>query len=111
MGGSSLYIKFGGEEMNYDPAFSLYMQTRLDNPHYKPEIAAQCTLINFIATERGLEDQLPAKTVGEERPDLEAETQRLNAEATQYKIQLLDLDNLLFQLLHLMLTVPEFLPK
>ena len=51
--GSSLYIKFGGEEMNYDPAFSFYMQTRLDNPHYKPEIAAQCTLINFIATERG----------------------------------------------------------
>ena len=76
--GSSLYIKFGGEEMNYDPAFSLYMQTRLDNPHYKPEIAAQCTLINFIATERGLEDQLLTKTVGEERPDLEAET-RVNA--------------------------------
>ena len=32
-----------------------------------------------------MEDQLLAKTVGEERPDLEAETQRLNAEATQYR--------------------------
>jgi dynein heavy chain len=102
--GSSLYIKFGGEEMNYDPAFSLYMQTRLDNPHYKPEIAAQCTLINFIATERGLEDQLLAKTVGEERPDLEAETQRLNAEATQYKIQLLDLED---QLLERLANAPD----
>ena len=52
--GRSLYIKFAGEEIEYDPAFQLYLQTKLSNPHYKPEIAAQCTIINFIATERGL---------------------------------------------------------
>ena len=39
------------------PGNSTSRQTKLSNPHYKPEIAAQCTLINFIATERGLEDQ------------------------------------------------------
>ena len=54
--------------------------------------------------ERGLEDQLLAKTVGEERPDLEAETQRLNAEATQYKIQLLDLED---QLLERLANAPD----
>merc|ERR1711968_248738 len=52
----------------------------------------------------GLEDQLLAKTVGEERPDLEAETQRLNAEATQYKIQLLDLED---QLLEALANAPD----
>lgn len=36
-------------------------QTKLPNPHYKPEVAAQCTLVNFIATEKGLEDQLLSK--------------------------------------------------
>ncbi|KAH8058855.1 dynein light chain binding protein [Aureococcus anophagefferens] len=91
--GSSLYIKFGGEEISYDPAFTLYMQTKLANPHYKPEIAAQCTLINFIATERGLEDQLLAKVVGVERPDLEEETQRLTDEACKFKLQLHELEN------------------
>ena len=30
---------------NYDPKFQLYLQTKLSNPHYKPEIFAQCTLI------------------------------------------------------------------
>lgn len=30
--GSSLYIKFGGEEISYDPAFSLFLQTKLANP-------------------------------------------------------------------------------
>lgn len=36
-------------------------QTNLSNPHYRPEIFAQCTIINFIVTEKGLEDQLLAK--------------------------------------------------
>ena len=59
--GRALYLRLGGEEVEYDPGFQLFLQTKLSNPHYKPEIAAQCTLINFIATERGLEDQLLAR--------------------------------------------------
>lgn len=38
---SSLFLKLGGEEVEYDPGFQLYLQTKLSNPHYKPEIAAQ----------------------------------------------------------------------
>ena len=53
--GRNLFIKFGGEDVEYDPKFQLYLQTKLSNPHYKPEIAAQCTLINFIATEKVIE--------------------------------------------------------
>lgn len=41
------------------------------NPHYKPELQAQTTLINFTVTEDGLEDQLLAEAVDIERPDLE----------------------------------------
>lgn len=37
----SLFLKLGGEEVEYDPGFQLYLQTKLSNPHYKPEIAAQ----------------------------------------------------------------------
>jgi dynein heavy chain len=43
----------------------------MSNPHYKPEIAAQCTIINFIVTRKGLEDQLLATIVSEEQPELE----------------------------------------
>lgn len=53
--GRNLCIKLAGEEVDYDAAFQLYLQIKLNNPHYKPEIAAQCTIINFIATEKGLE--------------------------------------------------------
>jgi dynein heavy chain len=97
--GRNMYLKFGGEEVEYDMKFRMYLQTKLSNPHYKPEIAAQCTLVNFIATESGLEDQLLAKVVKEEQPAMEAEKQALVAAFQQYQIQLVDLeDNLLERL-------------
>jgi len=91
--GRTLYLKFGGEEIEYDPAFQLYLQTKLSNPHYKPEIAAQCTLINFIATERGLEDQLLAKVVEMERKDLEEKARELTTAAVNYQMQLVQLED------------------
>merc|ERR1719181_1485897 len=97
--GRALFLKLGGEEVEYDPGFTLYLQTKLSNPHYKPEIAAQCTLINFIATEKGLEDQLLQRVVNNERPVMEAEKQELVAAFQRYKIQLHELeDNLLERL-------------
>ena len=50
---------------------SFVCQTKLANPHYKPELQAQATLINFTVTRDGLEDQLLAEVVATERPDLE----------------------------------------
>ncbi|MCG8623316.1 MAG: hypothetical protein MJE68_15160 [Proteobacteria bacterium] len=47
------------------------VQTKLANPHYKPEMQAQATLINFTVTRDGLEEQLLAEVVATERPDLE----------------------------------------
>lgn len=102
--GRNLYIRFGGEEVEYDSNFKLYLQTKLSNPHYKPEIAAQCTLINFIATERGLEDQLLAKVVGAERPELEEKAQALQAAFQQYKITLVQLED---DLLERLANAPE----
>ena len=102
--GRNLYLRFGGEEVEYDSQFQLYLQTKLSNPHYKPEIAAQCTLINFIATERGLEDQLLAKVVGAERPELEEKAQALQASFQQYKIQLVQLED---DLLERLANAPE----
>jgi dynein heavy chain len=45
--GRNMLIKLGDKEVAYDPNFRLYLHTKLANPHYKPEIAAQTTLINF----------------------------------------------------------------
>ena len=65
------YIKMGDKEVEYHPEFRLILHTKLANPHYKPEMQAQTTLINFTVTREGLEDQLLADVVRKERPDLE----------------------------------------
>ena len=53
-----------------EPNIKVYMQSRLPNPHYIPEVQAQTTLVNFAVAEKGLEDQLLSTVVGHERPDL-----------------------------------------
>lgn len=65
--GRNLLMRLGDKEVTYDPNFRLYLQTKLSNPHYKPEIAAQTTLVNFCVTEKGLEDQLLALVVEKAR--------------------------------------------
>lgn len=64
-------IKIDEKEIDYNPNFNLILHTKLANPHYKPEIQAQTTLINFTVTKDGLEDQLLAEVMKVERPDLE----------------------------------------
>lgn len=69
--GKNFTVRLGSEDVELSSSFKLYLQTKLINPHYKPETAAQCTIINFIVTESGLEDQLLAMVVKVEKPDLE----------------------------------------
>lgn len=57
--------------------FRFYITTKLRNPHYLPEVAVKVTLMNFMITPTGLEDQLLGIVVAKERPDLEAEKNQL----------------------------------
>lgn len=91
--GKTLLLRMGGEEVEVDPRFRLYIQTKLANPHFKPELQAQCTLVNFMVTKGGLEEQLLAHVVSQEQPALEKDMRELQQSFNQYKIQLMDLEN------------------
>jgi dynein heavy chain len=91
--GRTVFVKLGDKEVDYHPDFKLYMQTKLSNPHYPPEIQAECTLINFMVTEDGLEDQLLALTVLKERPDLEEQKAVLIAQMNGFKIKTKELED------------------
>ena len=92
-------IKFGDKEVEYHPNFRLYLHSKLANPHFKPEIQALTTLINFTVTRTGLEDQLLAKVVRADRPDLEIQKSESTEQQNKYKISLKKLeDDLLMRL-------------
>merc|ERR1719305_950236 len=98
-GRSQFIIKLGGEEIDYDPKFKLLIQSKLANPHYRPELFAQCTIVNFIVTPEGLEDQILAMIVNVEKPELEQQKQELVRKQNEFKVTLAMLeDDLLSQL-------------
>jgi len=95
--GRNRYIKMGDKELALNPKFNLFLHTKLSNPHYPPEIQAECTLINFTVTETGLEDQLLDLVVLKERPDLSAQSVELIQQQNEFKITLSNLEEDLLQ--------------
>ncbi|EZA54880.1 Dynein beta chain, ciliary [Ooceraea biroi] len=86
-------IKIGDKEVEYNSMFRLLLHTKMANPHYKPEMQAQTTLINFTVTRDGLEDQLLAEVVKAERPDLEELKAELTRQQNDFKITLNSLED------------------
>merc|ERR1719272_1814366 len=95
--GKTNFVKLGAEDCEVGNNFKLYLQSKMQNPHYKPEIAAQCTIINFIVTESGLEDQLLAEVVRIEKPDLEQTRDDLVKQQNEFEITLAKLEEELLQ--------------
>ncbi|XP_075803650.1 dynein axonemal heavy chain 11 [Microtus pennsylvanicus] len=87
------YIRIGDKECEFNKNFRLILHTKLANPHYKPELQAQTTLLNFTVTEDGLEAQLLAEVVSIERPDLERLKLVLTKQQNDFKIELTRLEN------------------
>lgn len=104
--GSQKFIRLGSEDggVSYNDKFRLLLQTKLPNPHYRPEVAAQCTLLNFTSSEEGLEDQLLAQVVNREKPELEESRTALVRAINDYMVSLTDLEN---ELLHRLANAPE----
>ncbi|XP_013387188.1 dynein heavy chain 12, axonemal, partial [Lingula anatina] len=70
-------IRLGENVIEYSKDFRFYITTKLRNPHYLPEVATKVSLLNFMITPEGLEDQLLGIVVAKERPELEEERQSL----------------------------------
>jgi len=60
-------IRLGENIIEYSHEFRFYITTKLRNPHYLPEVATKVTLLNFMITPEGLEDQLLGIVVAKER--------------------------------------------
>lgn len=60
-------IRLGENIIEYSKDFRLYITTKLRNPHYLPEIAVKVSLLNFMITLEGLEDQLLGIVVAKEK--------------------------------------------
>ncbi|KAF8769940.1 Dynein heavy chain 7 like protein [Argiope bruennichi] len=92
-------VQLGDSSIEFNKDFRLYITTKLRNPHYLPEISTKVSLINFMITPEGLEDQLLGIVVAKERPDLEEARQQLIVQTAANRKSLQELeDKILFTL-------------
>lgn len=97
--GGSLCIKLGDQIIEYAPDFRFYITTKLRNPHYLPETSVKVTLLNFMITNEGLDDQLLGIVVARERPELEEEKNALILQSADNKKQLKEIEDKILEVL------------
>ncbi|OQS06495.1 dynein heavy chain [Thraustotheca clavata] len=91
--GGTLYIRLGDANIEYSESFRFYITTKLRNPHYLPEVSVKVTLLNFMITPQGLEDQLLGIVVAQERPDLEEQKNKLIIQSAKNKALLKEIED------------------
>ncbi|XP_031164939.2 dynein heavy chain 10, axonemal [Sander lucioperca] len=92
-------LMLGDKEVDYDPNFKLYLNTKLGNPKFSPSVFGKAMVINYTVTLKGLEDQLLSVIMGFEKKELEEQREHLIQETSNNKNLLKNLgDSLLREL-------------
>lgn len=95
--GKNMYINVSDQNMDYNAKFSLYMTSRLPNPHFSPELSAKVTVIDFTVTLKGLEQQLLGRLISMEQKSLEDTLAALEEDVTNNQKTLQSLDKQLLE--------------
>jgi len=86
--GSEYFIKFGDQGISFNPDFKFYITTKMSRPHYSPEVCVKVTMLNFMATQDGLLDQMLSIIVRIEEPvKYERRNQNIQTKADNQKKQ------------------------
>ena len=97
--GGAICIRLGDSTIEYSKDFRFYITTKLRNPHYLPETSVKVTLLNFMITPEGLEDQLLGIVVAREKPELEEERNELIIQSANNQKQLKDIEDKILEVL------------
>jgi len=97
--GGVMCMRLGDATIEYSKDFRFYITTKLPNPHYMPETAVKVTLLNFMITQDGLQDQLLGIVVAQERPDLEEEKSALILQGAENKRKLAETEDKILEVL------------
>lgn len=95
----SAVIHIDGRAIEYNEQFRLYLTTVMANPNFMPEIASKVTLLNFTMNEQGLQRQMLATIIAEERIDLQDKKEKLIVETSKNRDLLYKLESNIFDVL------------
>ena len=98
--GGRVLIQLGKQEIDFSPAFKLYLSTRDPSAAFPPDICSRTTFVNFTVTQSSLQTQSLNEVLKSERPDVDQRRSNLVKMQGEFKTHLRGLEKRLLQALN-----------
>lgn len=98
--GGRVLIQLGRQEIDFSPAFKLYLSTRDPSARFAPDVCSRTTFVNFTVTQSSLKTQTLNEVLKSERPDVDERRSNLVKMQGEYTQRLRRLERLLLQALN-----------
>ncbi|OQO06011.1 Dynein heavy chain, cytoplasmic, partial [Rachicladosporium sp. CCFEE 5018] len=98
--GGRVLIQLGRQEIDFSPAFKLYLSTRDPSAAFAPDICSRTTFVNFTVTQSSLRTQTLNEVLKSERPDVDERRSNLVKMQGEFTHRLRRLERMLLQALN-----------
>lgn len=98
--GGRVLIQLGKQEIDFSPAFRLFLSTRDPSASFPPDICSRTTFVNFTVTQSSLQTQSLNDVLKFERPDVDERRTNLIKLQGEFKVHLRQLEKRLLQALN-----------
>ncbi|KAK6819722.1 Dynein heavy chain cytoplasmic [Apiospora arundinis] len=98
--GGRVLIQLGKQQIDFSPAFKIYLSTRDPSAQFPPDICSRTTFVNFTVTQSSLQTQSLNEVLKSERPDVDERRSNLIKLQGEFKVHLRQLEKRLLQALN-----------
>ena len=98
--GGRVLIQLGKQEIDFSPAFKLFLSSRDPSAHFAPDVCSRTTLINFTVTQSSLQTQSLNDVLKSERPDVDERRSNIIKMQGEFSVHLRRLEKQLLQALN-----------
>ncbi|KAJ1930559.1 dynein heavy chain [Tieghemiomyces parasiticus] len=97
--GGRVLIRLGGSDIDFSPAFTLFLATRDPTVQFPPDVCSRVTFVNFTVTRGSLQSQCLHRVLRHERPDTDRKRTDLVRLQGEFRLRLRHLERSLLQAL------------
>ena len=98
--GGRVLIQLGKQEIDFSPAFKVFLSTRDPSATFAPDICSRTTFVNFTVTQSSLQTQALNDVLKSERPDVDQRRNNLIKMQGEFNTHLRSLEKRLLQALN-----------
>ncbi|KAI8873838.1 hypothetical protein GQ42DRAFT_152391 [Ramicandelaber brevisporus] len=90
--GGRVLIRVGNQDIDFSPAFTLFLVTRDPSASFAPDICSRVTFVNFTVTRSSLQSQCLNKVLMAERPDVDKKRSDMMRVQGEFRLRLRHLE-------------------